>query len=196
MPGQVINTPFSHWKLCLSSEHGLLKSVRWSSGEDVNNGSGRPDQVLKETRNWLECYFSAPENCLNGYVALHDFFPQKLVSGSYFNLVLHTIGTLPLGVVRTYGAVLKLTSTLYSLSDRGSSRSVGMACAANPFALLIPCHRVTGSGWLGGYCKNVAGDFIALKRELLRHEGFVFSEQGKQISSREKAEVLALDAMG
>ncbi len=129
-------------------------------------------------------------------MALHDFFPQQLVPGGYFNLILHTIGTLPLGAVRTYGGVLRLTSMLYSLDGRGSSRSVGMACATNPFALLIPCHRVTGSGWLGGYCKNVAGDFIALKRELLRHEGFVFPGQSKQIPGLEKAEVLALGARG
>ncbi len=181
MPSQVVVTPFPHWRLCLSSERGLLKSVRWSFNADGDNGGERPDRVLKETRDWLECYFSTPEDCLNGYVVLHDFLPQRLVSGGYFNLVLHKIGTLPVGVVCTYEGVLKLAAKMYVSGARyvGSARGVGMACASNPFALLIPCHRVIGSGWLGGYCKNVEGDFVVLKRDLLRHEGFLFPEPGR-----------------
>jgi methylated-DNA-[protein]-cysteine S-methyltransferase len=37
--------------------------------------------------------------------------------------------------------------------------------------LLIPCHRVVGSGGIGGFMHSRAGPAIAIKRWLLRHEG-------------------------
>jgi methylated-DNA-[protein]-cysteine S-methyltransferase len=52
---------------------------------------------------------------------------------------------------------------------------VGGACGANPIALVIPCHRVVGSqGSLGGFMGGTEGDPIAIKRWLLKHEGYRF----------------------
>jgi AraC family transcriptional regulator of adaptative response/methylated-DNA-[protein]-cysteine methyltransferase len=46
-------------------------------------------------------------------------------------------------------------------------REVALACAENPVAILIPCHRVIRSnGSIGGYRWGVRR-----KRELLRREG-------------------------
>jgi O-6-methylguanine DNA methyltransferase len=53
-----------------------------------------------------------------------------------------------------------------SISPRVSARSVAGACAANPIALAIPCHRViSSSGDLAGYRWGVER-----KRELLARE--------------------------
>jgi len=49
----------------------------------------------------------------------------------------------------------------------GAQRAVGTFCAHNPFAFLLPCHRVVGSNGIGGY--GSAG--IAVKRRLLALEG-------------------------
>jgi AraC family transcriptional regulator, regulatory protein of adaptative response / methylated-DNA-[protein]-cysteine methyltransferase len=47
-----------------------------------------------------------------------------------------------------------------------SARAVAGACAANPIALAVPCHRVVRSdGGLAGYRWD-----IARKRELIRKE--------------------------
>jgi AraC family transcriptional regulator of adaptative response/methylated-DNA-[protein]-cysteine methyltransferase len=48
------------------------------------------------------------------------------------------------------------TRTYQEIADRigrpGAARAVGRACSANPVALVVPCHRVVGSGGeLGGY---------------------------------------------
>ncbi len=48
--------------------------------------------------------------------------------------------TIPYGQLQTYGDVAK------ALRNPGASRAVGMACANNPIPLIIPCHRVVGSG--------------------------------------------------
>jgi AraC family transcriptional regulator of adaptative response/methylated-DNA-[protein]-cysteine methyltransferase len=45
-------------------------------------------------------------------------------------------------------------------------RDVGMACAENPVAILIPCHRVIRSdGSIGGYRWGVRRKLALLRRE-------------------------------
>ena len=49
------------------------------------------------------------------------------------------------------------------------ARSVGGACARNPIPVIVPCHRVVGSGGaLGGYSGRGGTE---TKRRLLDHEG-------------------------
>ena len=66
---------------------------------------------------------------------------------------------IPRGTTTTYGAIAQVLGL-----GRGSARAVATACAANPIAVLVPCHRVVPSGGgLGGYRWGVER-----KRELLR----------------------------
>lgn len=70
---------------------------------------------------------------------------------------------IPSGESRTYG---ELAQKLVS-----APRAVGQACGSNPIALIIPCHRVTGSrGDLGGFMHSTASDPLRIKRWLLAHE--------------------------
>ena len=73
------------------------------------------------------------------------------------------ICAIPSGESRTYG---ELAQKLQS-----APRAVGQACGSNPIALLIPCHRVTGSrGDLGGFMHSTQSDPLRIKRWLLIHE--------------------------
>ena len=65
------------------------------------------------------------------------------------------------------------TATYAEIAKRvgrpGAARAVGNVMASNPFPLVVPCHRVTGSGGgLGGYS---APGGLATKRRLLEMEG-------------------------
>jgi methylated-DNA-[protein]-cysteine S-methyltransferase len=53
---------------------------------------------------------------------------------------------------------------------RTAPRPVGGACGANRIPLVIPCHRVVGSGGIGGFMHARAGFPLEVKRWLLRHE--------------------------
>jgi AraC family transcriptional regulator of adaptative response/methylated-DNA-[protein]-cysteine methyltransferase len=68
---------------------------------------------------------------------------------------------IPVGRTVTYTELARWISPLTS------ARVVAGACAANPIALAIPCHRVVRSGRdLAGYRWG-----IERKRELIRKEG-------------------------
>ena len=69
------------------------------------------------------------------------------VRGSAFQRrVWQALRAIPCGATRSYGEVAA------SLGRPGAARAVARACAANPAALAIPCHRVVPRGGdPGGY---------------------------------------------
>jgi methylated-DNA-[protein]-cysteine S-methyltransferase len=70
---------------------------------------------------------------------------------------------IPPGETRTYGEVAE------ELGDRRLAREVGQALGANPWPVVVPCHRVTAAGGkLGGFS---APGGAATKLKLLRIEG-------------------------
>lgn len=88
---------------------------------------------------------------------------------------------IPAGQVTSY---LSLSKALNS-----SPRAVGGALRVNPFAPEIPCHRViSATGHIGGYqgeWQNApSGINRDMKRELLKAEGVLFSEQDMVIERK------------
>jgi methylated-DNA-[protein]-cysteine S-methyltransferase len=67
---------------------------------------------------------------------------------------------IPYGQVRTYGEVAD------AVDRPRAHRAVGNANHANPWPIVVPCHRVVASGGLGGY-----GGGDEVKRYLLDLEG-------------------------
>jgi methylated-DNA-[protein]-cysteine S-methyltransferase len=67
------------------------------------------------------------------------------------------------GQTRTYGEVAQELDS--------APRAVGQACGANPFPIVVPCHRVLAAGGLGGFAHASEGFLIDIKRWLLAHEG-------------------------
>jgi len=77
--------------------------------------------------------------------------------------VWRAISEIPAGQILRYG---EMAAALGS-----AARAVGQACGANPFPLLVPCHRVLGSKGIGGFANHTNGWLIETKRWLLWHEG-------------------------
>ena len=71
--------------------------------------------------------------------------------------------TIPPGKTLTYGDVAR------RLGDPGAAQAVGQALGRNPFAIIVPCHRVVAAGGrIGGFSANGGA---ATKRRILAIEG-------------------------
>ena len=71
--------------------------------------------------------------------------------------------SIPPGETLTYGDIAT------RLGDVGLSRAVGQALGRNPFAIVVPCHRVLAAGGKSGGFSAVGG--VETKRRLLEIEG-------------------------
>ena len=97
--------------------------------------------------------------------------PLDIRATAFQRQVWEKLRTIPYGQTLSYGAVAK------ALGNPGAVRAVGRACATNPVALVIPCHRVVREDHsLGGYRWG-----LDRKRKLLERERAVKSPetQGK-----------------
>jgi O-6-methylguanine DNA methyltransferase len=77
---------------------------------------------------------------------------------AYTKKVLKTTESIPIGYVTSYGAISKAVG--------GGPRAVGNIMASNPFAPIVPCHRVVRSDFtLGGYGFGLKNKIQLLSRE-------------------------------
>jgi len=71
---------------------------------------------------------------------------------------------IPKGKVTTYALIAKKLNTK-------AYRAVGNACRKNPYAPMVPCHRVVRSdGTIGGFGGKTSGKTVEKKTRLLRKE--------------------------
>lgn len=115
---------------------------------------------------------------LLAYCADPDFvfdLPLKPAGTTFQQRVWQAIAAIPRGQVLTYGVVAK--------GLRSAPRAVGQACGANPYPLIIPCHRVTAAQGLGGFAHSddQQGYFLQVKRWLLQHEQVPAYSQAQEL---------------
>lgn len=77
------------------------------------------------------------------------------------------ISLIPCGQTLSYGDIAKII--------KSAPRAVGGACGANPFPIVVPCHRVVSKSaqfndGLGGFAHSRDGLLLDIKRWLLNHE--------------------------
>ena len=70
---------------------------------------------------------------------------------------------IPVGATLTYGEIAA------RIGEPGAARAVGQALGANPFALIVPCHRVLAAGGKPGGFSAPGG--VTTKLRLLATEG-------------------------
>lgn len=115
--------------------------------------------VFDDARAWLDRYFAGERpDPLEVPLA-----PQ---GGPFRQTVWALLREIPYGETTTYGRLAQEAAKRLG-RETMSAQAVGGAVGHNPISILIPCHRVVGSG---GSLTGYAGG-IEKKLWLLRHEG-------------------------
>lgn len=143
MPARTVPSPFG--LVTLHEEGGMLVRLTW--GETADDRSPLLDLAAGQLADWFARRrhgFALP---LDWGTGLHE-------------RVRRAMAAIPQGETRTYGDIARAVDA--------PAQAVGQACGANPLPILIPCHRVTGTGWFGGFS---APGGVETKAALLRFEG-------------------------
>lgn len=144
--------------MALEEEGGAITRL-WLPGQPVPPSPGRETPLLCRGRQELLEYLAGERR---------DFDLPLHPRGTPFQRrVWQALGDIPYGQTRTYAQIARAVD-----SPRGF-RAVGMANHRNPIPILIPCHRVVGSG---GALTGYAGG-LELKKALLALEGADFTEK-------------------
>ena len=134
------------------------RRARGSAGSDAGGAAeaaDRDDRRRAEFKALLDAWFAGADVQVPVDLEAAGLSP-------FARAVLEQVSRIPRGQVRSYADIAR------ALGRPRAARAVGNAVAANPIALLIPCHRVVrADGRLGEY--SAGGP--AVKERLLRLEG-------------------------
>ncbi len=135
------------------SRRAALTALREQAGNDGREGE---NQILRATRAALQRYFIAGRNA--------DFsrIPLDPDQGTPFQRrVWQELCRIPFGETRTYSQVAQ------AVGRPNAARAIGQCNARNPWAIIVPCHRVVGANAaLTGYAGG-----LDIKKRLLEWEG-------------------------
>lgn len=134
-------------RLTLTAEGEALTAITWGGP-----AAPPPTPFLAEAAAQIAAYDAGD---------LRDFdLALAPEGGALQQAVMAAMRAIPYGETRTYGEIA---------ADVGAPpQAVGQCCGANPIPVVIPCHRVTAAGGLGGFS---ARGGVETKVALLRHEG-------------------------
>lgn len=120
--------------------------------------------VFDRTARWLDAYFQGREEPVG--------FPVDARGTPFQKRVWEILLTIPYGQTRTYGSIARQIARETG-REKMSAQAVGQAVGKNPISILIPCHRVVGTGGkLTGYTGGMEN-----KVWLLDHEGCSLSRE-------------------
>ena len=135
-------------------DRGALLSVSFGEADDV--GLGNCGDACQRVIRQLEEYFRGERR---------HFELELEPDGTRFERqVWREVLRVPFGATDTYGAIAR------RLGDPSKARAVGKANSRNPIAIVIPCHRVVGSG----------GDLTGYAGGLDRKKWLLSLESGQQ----------------
>ena len=107
--------------------------------------SDYPKAVFRRDRKGLEQPVSRLLQCLNGSAAVGRL-PLDVKATAFQRKVWQALQEIPRGQTRSYQQIAR------AIGQPTAARAVARACAGNPVAVAIPCHRVVrGNGQLAGY---------------------------------------------
>jgi len=133
--------------LLAATDHGVCSITFGDSDAGLLEGLRRefPDATLRRGDVVLRRWVRALLDQLHGERPLPQL-PLDVQATAFQRRVWEHLKSIPYGSTKSYGQVAR------GIGEPSSARAVARACASNPVAVAIPCHRVVrGTGELGGY---------------------------------------------
>ena len=126
--------------------------------------------IFEQTKRWLDIYFHGD---------IPDFTPTLLLEGSPFRQkVWEILREIPYGQVMTYGEIAGRIAAQMGV-EKMSAQAVGGAVGHNPVSIIVPCHRVVGSGGsLTGYAGGIDKKVALLTIEKVDMKQYFIPEKG------------------
>ena len=147
--------------LVAATPRGICRVSLGSGTEELEAGLAAefPSAQLRRDRGALAASVGALLRYLDGRAEPLDL-PLDVRATAFQRRVWEALRRIPYGTTRSYAEIAR------AIGRPSATRAVAQACATNPAALVIPCHRVVrADGGLGGYRWGVAR-----KRALLEQE--------------------------
>ena len=113
----------------LTEEDGGIARIELT---DTDDAPTTPTHLLREAELQIMAYLEGKRQQLD--------FPIRMMGTPFQLRVWHALQQIPYGTTRTYGEIAT------AIGNPHASRAVGMACNKNPLLLIVPCHRVVGTG--------------------------------------------------
>lgn len=145
-----VNSPVGVWSV-VGSDDGVTHIHL--PHDELTASKGVAPQPVADAVQQLTEYFAGTRRTFKVKLA-------KTRATDFQNDVWGALRKIPYGQVRTYGEVAD------SVGRSRAHRAVGNANHANPWPIVVPCHRVVSSEGLGGY-----GGGDRVKKYLLDLEG-------------------------
>lgn len=133
--------------LVAATEKGICSIQFGPSEEELVEGLKRefPFAMRKRDDEAMRPWTTALVQQLQGH-ELNHALPLDIQATAFQKRVWSYLQTLPLGTTQSYSQVAK------GIGQPSAVRAVARACARNPVAIAVPCHRVIREdGGLGGY---------------------------------------------
>ncbi len=134
-----------------------------SEDADLVRGRRRSDSAFATVREQLEEYFDGERITFDAILDLDGATPFRR---NVWSAVLEI----------PYGETVSYRELANYLGAPSAARAVGAANGSNPISIIVPCHRVIGSG---GDLTGYAGG-LDRKRYLLRHEAEVLTHSSRE----------------
>lgn len=157
-------TPKEFDDLLLRVEDKMVTAVTFIEEEDSLPKIEEPQEDTLSVRKWLDEYFD--HKCPH-------YMPMNIKPtgvSEFTEEVISLLKDIPYGKTVTYGELAKIVATRREIKCM-SSQAIGGAVRRNPIVIIIPCHRVLGSGHkLTGYHGGLKNKEALLKLEGIHYE--------------------------
>jgi AraC family transcriptional regulator of adaptative response/methylated-DNA-[protein]-cysteine methyltransferase len=133
--------------LVAATDKGICSIKFGSSDDELTEGLKRefPFATRKRDDDSMQQWAAALLGQLAGQKVNHAL-PLDIQATAFQRRVWTYLQSLPLGATRSYSEVAR------AIGEPQAARAVARACATNPVAVAVPCHRVVREdGGLGGY---------------------------------------------